>query len=186
MIHIIFHILFHSVCYWIIPLLSLYDKIVAIDRMPRFFFPPLETVFVLVWSVAMFPILILLLLSLLLLSFLLLLLLLLLTIKETIENDKIYEWLYIKNNIYWPVVRRRYDKPTFLLLLTAPITAFITEMTNAMNPMEGMALGREHFHGGFGSSSGIKRTGCDFFLLPFSALRDLENLNYNVGWSNDL
>ena len=74
----------------------------------------------------------------------------------------------------------------FLPLLTALITAFTTEMTNAINPMEDMELEGEHFHGGLGSSSGIKRTGCDFFLLPFSTLRDLENLNNKMKWNNDV
>ena len=132
----------------------------------------------------MFPILILLLLSLLLLSLLLLLLLLLLTIKETLENDTDLR-IIVDYEYYSPVYRRRYNKLIFLPLLTALITAFTTEITNAINPMEDMALEGEHFHGGLGSSSGIKRTGCDFFLLPFSTLRDLENLNNKMKWNND-
>ena len=52
--------------------------------------------------------------------------------------------------------------------------------------MEDMALEGEHFHGRLGSSSGIKRTGCDFFLLPFSALSDLENLNNKMKWNKDV
>ena len=83
------------------------------------------------------------------------------------------------------VYRRRYNKLILLPLLTALITAFTTEMTNAINPMEDMALEGEHFHGGLGSSSGIKRTGCDFFLLPFSVLRDLENLSNKMNRNND-
>ena len=59
-------------------------------------------------------------------------------------------------------------------------------MTNAINPMEDMELEGEHFHGGLGSSSGIKRTECDFFLIPFSALRDLENLNNKMNRNNDV
>ena len=50
--------------------------------------------------------------------------------------------------------------------------------------MEDMELEGEHFHGGLGSSSGIKSTGCDFFLLPFSALWDLEHINNKMKWNN--
>ena len=57
----------------------------------------------------------------------------------------------------------------YLLLLTALITAFTTEMTKARNPMEDIEFEGAHFHGGFGSSSGIRRTGREdlFLILDF-------------------
>ena len=55
------------------------------------------------------------------------------------------------------------------------MTAFTTEMTKDMNPMDDIALDGAHFHGGLGSSLGIKRTGRELFALALDSRMALAN-----------